>query len=271
MAGAGTYPRLSGGISLVNGSNERIAFDEGGGAGSLVADLTAADIRAWWRGDAGAGDTAAEIDICHAIGVALGAAGGVYQEPTISSAGILTITGSQAFTLNLGHASTTITPAWLGMTAGNHVATGPVGGIWTVVGTQQITPCFYPESVYVRDTELQREQAAVLTRSMTGRQISQRWGTGRYWREILMDALPSDKIFQAEETLVGESFERFWLDVLSLGLPFEWTRDLASLPASWAGVRYVLSDAAQLQRMPIALTPNTRRRYDIGLRMALDV
>jgi hypothetical protein len=268
MAGAGTYGRISAPIRLQTGVNEQIVFAEGGG--DLVADLTGAvAIDAYWRGDLGVGDDGSRIDMAHRLKTALETAGANAYTVAISSAGVLSITADGAYTLKMGAAGTTASPIWFGFAAANIAS---AGGTNLVTGTRQISPCWYPQSVYIQDSEPRDEIATVLTESLNGRFRGQQWGT-RTRREILFDALLGHKIFEAEEALSKESFQRLWRDHLCNGTEFEWTRDLSTLPplaAGWTACRYVLADQGQRSRMPISITPNTSRRYDVGpLRLAL--
>ena len=265
MAGAGTIPKFAW-PATIDSTNDVIRFEEwdptaDGGAGAWEAgDADITDGDHFWRGDGTANDLAARLQ---AALIAASPNTATYSV-ILPSTGIIRIAMTQKATAEnfrlvwgTGDASSVL----YGFIGGTDTASTS-GGFATLYSDHQVGNVWLPEQVYVDDSENVPQYRSTRTVMLNGRQRVQRWGSGRTLRRVLVDILPPNKVFQAEESRTQESFQRFYAWVAAGGR-FEFAPDWTATPAAWA--TYVINDDAWLEEWPATIPHGTIRRYNIEL------
>ncbi len=261
MAGAGTFSSFASPI-VIDSTNKVIRIDEMGGAGYV--DLTLAEGTHFWRGDGTANDMKQVLK--NALDVLNPGAYLAY----LFGNGKITITKMSVFQIDWSAALTTADAAIFGFSDAPgdnpYVATQTPPPMWYVDSPNQVGKLWLPDVQSTEDTG-DIPQATVRGRTlMTGRRRVARWGS-RTIRDVLLEILPSHKMFTAEESIQGEAFERFWPEVND-GTRFEYCPDFhdsASMLTN-PGVRspYVIRDHAWMEDWPVEHTGNTVRLFSLG-------
>ena len=256
MPGAGTTPQFRWPV-VIGSSSKTLRYTDGSG----TADQDMAEGTFWWRGDGSADDLTTRLDtLLTAAAVATGS--GQTYTVALGDDGLLTITegGAASFTLEWAHANTTLNPATFGFDAANQTS---VAGV--MVSDFQVGSAWFPEQVYVDETEDFPAYRANITGLMNGRVRTQLWGSLTK-RSILLDVLPPEKIFTAEETVGQEAFQR-WYAQIAQGTRFEFCPDFPNTRGTYS--TYVPDPGVpdQIQQWPATIPHGTIRRYDIRLFM----
>ena len=254
MAGAGTTPQFRW-PSVIDSTNKVVRYTDLSGS----ADCTIAEGTFFWRDDATADDWQVRFQAAlDAAAVATGS--GVTYTVSLLDSGFITILASGGvFVLEWNHANTTADRTLFGFDPGPTTSGG------SVTSDFQVGNAWFPEQIYVDDSEDVPFYRGQITGIMNGRTRTQRWGSLTK-RQILIDVLHPNKVFQAEETVPNESFQRFqaWL---STGGRFEFCRNFISAKATWS--TYVLDpdNPTAIQAWPATIPHGTIRRYDVALAM----
>jgi len=254
MPGAGTIPQFRWPVVMAAG-NKTIRYGDASGN----TDAALAEGTYFWRGDGSAADLAVALDT--ALTAAAATTGsGIGFTVALADTGILTITGTGAFSLSLGHANTTVDPDIFGFLAATYTSAGNV-----ITSPHQVGNAWFPEQSYIDDTEDVPHYRQVITGVINGRVRTQRWGSVTK-RSVLVDVLPPRKVFQAEEVRRGEAFERFQAH-LSTGGRYEFCRDFTSTRGTYSTYTPDPEMPAELGPWPATIPHSMIRRYDVRLSM----
>lgn len=198
-----TIPKFAWPMTIVTGENDEIVFDELDGAGDVT--VTIPDGTYYWRNDGSADDmrvvlqTAMNTDLTGTYTIGMGAA-----VIAGTSVGVLTMaTASGDFQVEWDNGNTTANPAWFGFASATYVATNPAS--WIVQSPYYVGRTWFPEQEWV-DQEYTQPVYNVSQQIMADGSIdTQQWGV-RYDRDILLDVLPLNKVWQEYEDKVQEAF-----------------------------------------------------------------
>jgi len=275
MPGAGTVPRFAWPVTLDDGANDLIVFQEHTGAvwGPLLsADLLippqATPLEAFHRGDGAAADLEAMLRI-GLDGASAGGGGlGWTYAVAMNSNGTIEISSDAGgparqfrirWDLSLADAGVF---GWLQADTPTSVTVS--GTKWAITSARQASHVWLPEQTYTDDTEDLPIHRAAQSVAMSGRRRTQRWSSGRARREVFLDFLPPNKVFAAEESLANEAFEWFYL-WLATGGRFQLTRDW--LTVQTPDGEYVINDVDWLNTWPVEVPSGMIRLYDITIPM----
>lgn len=248
MAGAGTIPRFLWPFEI-DGTNGNIKVT----SGAVTEVLTVAPATYYWA--------LAANKFAGALQNALNTnTGGSTYTVTLGADGKLTVASDQAVTLFFNDPLTTLSPTLCGFIAFNYSdAVAP----FSLVSPNQVQKIWNPEQEYIRDTEDFPTYGVSLTTACAGQQRGQRWRIALKQRDVELDLLPPRKIFQAEEVVAGESFERFYA-YLSTGGEFIFQRDVTS-GSGW--YPYVIRDQKWLSTWPPEIPSQLIRLFSLRFPM----
>ncbi len=254
MPGAGTTPQFRWPATL-DSTNKVVRYIDGSGA----ADATMAEGDHFWRNDATANDLAEVLkDALDTAAVATGS--GQTYTVALNDNGTLTITASAGTVqLDWSHANTTADRTLFGFDA------GLTSSAISISSDFQVGNAWHPEQAYVDDSERVPVYRSAVTGIMNGRTRTQRWGSVTK-RQILVDILPPNKVFTAEEIRQNEAFERFqaWL---SQGGRYEFCRDFPNTPGTYQTYVPDPDVPEAIQAWPATIPHGTIRRYNIEFSM----
>jgi len=267
---AGTIPFLAWQIVIETGVNDDLVFDENGGLlGPWTCTIPPGTY--YWGVNAGDGEFSAAVET--AINLIIGPTNNYLFTPNL-------LTGALDFQadgggvnsrLLFGSAGTTLDPAVLGCNAATKTLVG--GPVYTATSDFQIGRAWFPEQIYVDDSEDLPVYTSSQRTIMDGSTVTALWGEYRT-REITIDVLPANKVFSGDER-AGHAQEAWLAQVAGQERPSAWIatgETFAFVPDYSVPTTYGLYKPMGrdwISTQPFATSVPGLRRYDLSIPMVL--
>lgn len=143
----------------------------------------------------------------------------------------------------------------------------------TVIGDFQVGKFWVPKTMTVDDSEEYPQRITYSRMSDSGRRRTQQWGGDITYRDVELDLIPGNTIYESEEEDENESFQRLW-DELSIGTRFEYRPRMFTSAAEAQVIGsatdsevYQIRDQKWMRDWPVKLNKVVARRFDVAFPM----